>query len=174
VDFVLSEAVRILERTPATLRACLPALPEPWRRADEGPDTWSPFDVLGHLVHGERTDWIARARSILEHGEERTFEPFDRLGMRRESQGKTLEELLHEFETLRAASLRTLADWNLGPADLGRRGRHPDFGPVTLQQLLATWVVHDLGHVAQIHRVLARQYRTAVGPWKAYLPILGA
>jgi hypothetical protein len=172
VEFVLSDAVRVLQRTPSTLRAALPDLPPAWLRGDEGPETWSPYDVVGHLVHGERADWIPRARMILEHGEGRAFEPFDRFAMFRESQGKTLGDLLREFETLRAASLETLVAWNLQPADLAQRGRHPDFGPVTLEQLLATWVVHDLGHVAQIHRVLARQYGAQVGPWKAYLPVL--
>jgi hypothetical protein len=170
--FDLAEALPILERTPATLDRWLRGAPDAWVRADEGPDTFSPFDVVGHLIHGERTDWIARARMIREHGEGRPFEPFDRFGMYRESAGKTLAELLDSFAALRAANLATLRGWRLTRADLAARGRHPDLGPVTLSQLLATWVAHDLGHVAQIARVMAKRYTEAVGPWIAYLPVL--
>lgn len=172
MEFQLDEAIAILARTPATLDAWLRDLPEPWSLADEGGDSWSPLDVLGHLVHGERTDWMPRARIILEHGPVRAFEPFDRLGHRTESQGRTLAELLDEFTALRAASLDALGGLQLRPADLTRTGRHPELGIVTLEQLLAAWVVHDLGHVAQIARVLAKQCAEAVGPWRAYMPVL--
>jgi hypothetical protein len=172
MQFQLDEALAILARTPATLDAWLRDLPETWSQVNEGGDSWSPFDVLGHLVHGERTDWIPRARIILEHGPARTFAPFDHLGHRSASRGRTLPELLDEFATLRAASLDALRSLALGAADLTRAGRHPDLGIVTLEQLLATWVVHDLGHLGQIARVLAKQYAEAVGPWRAYLPVL--
>ena len=166
------EATDILSRTPATLDALLRGLPGGWIQAHEGGDTWSPFDVVGHLIHGERTDWMGRARMILEHGESRTFEPFDRLAQFRESEGRTLESLLDEFATLRARNLRDLAALELTDAHLERRGRHPAFGVVTLRQLLSTWVAHDLDHLSQIARVLARQYSDEVGPWAAYLRII--
>jgi hypothetical protein len=170
--FKMDEAVAILSRTPATLDAMLRGLPEGWIRANEGGETWSPFDVIGHLIHGERADWMARARIILEHGESRAFEPFDRLAQFRESEGRTLEQLLEEFAALRARNLGELAALGLTGEDLDRRGRHPSFGTVTLRQLLATWVAHDLDHVFQISRVLARQYTDDVGPWRAYLRII--
>lgn len=170
--FALDEAVAILSRTPATLDALLRGLPDGWTSAHEGSDTWSPFDVLGHLVHGERTDWIPRARIILEHGEARAFETFDRFAQFRESEGKTLPQLLDEFGALRRESLRALAALHLTDAALDRRGRHPALGVVTLRQLLATWVAHDLDHVVQISRVMAKQYSDAVGPWRAYLRVI--
>ncbi|HET7042612.1 MAG TPA: DinB family protein, partial [Gemmatimonadales bacterium] len=134
--------------------------------------TWSAYDIVGHLIHGERTDWIARTEHILAHGAAIPFPPFDREAMFRESAGRPLETLLAEFAGLRAASLARLDALGLGTADLARPGLHPALGPVTLRQLLATWVVHDLGHLAQIERVMAKRYREAVGPWRAYLPIL--
>lgn len=172
MDFDLDDAIRILERTPALLRTWLADLPDAWIRADEGPDTWSPFDVVGHLVDGDDTDWMTRVRRILGPPEERRFEPYDRFRHLERNRGRTLAELLDAFTTLRAENLRALAALDLGPTDLERTGIHPEFGEVTLAQLLATWVAHDLGHSAQIARVLAKQYRTAVGPWTAYLPIL--
>lgn len=172
MDFHLSAAVPVLERTPRTLRAMLAGLPPEWTGATEGPDTWSPYDVVGHLVHGERADWIPRARIILAQGPERRFPPFDRFAMLRESRGKPLAELLDEFERLRAESLSTLAGWRLTEAQLALEGEHPEFGAVTLRQLLATWVAHDLSHLAQVARVMAKQYREAVGPWRAYLAVL--
>ncbi len=172
MEFDLDEALEILNRTPATLRALLEDLPAGWTANDEGPDTWSPYDVLGHLIHGEKTDWIARARMILDHGEERTFEPFDRFAQLRAADGKSLTEQLDLFARLRARNLETLRSFELTTAQLELRGVHPDFGTVTLRQLLATWVVHDLGHIAQISRVMAKQYGGLVGPWKAYLPVL--
>jgi hypothetical protein len=170
--FDLHETREILSRTPATLRTMLADLPDAWLKNDEGPDTWNPFDVLGHLIHGEETDWMPRLRLILERGETQRFEPFDRFAQMELSQGKSAELLLDTFADLRAANLKLLADLDLQPEDLDRRGRHPDFGPVTLRQLLATWVVHDLGHVAQIARAMARRYADEVGPWRAYLPVL--
>jgi hypothetical protein len=170
--FRLDESVAVLTRTPATLDAMLRGLPEGWTNAHEGGDTWSPFDVIGHLIHCERADWVLRARIILEHGESRTFDPFNRFAQFEESKGKTLDGMLDELAALRAENLRTLAAMNLTDADLERRGRHPAFGEVTLGQLLATWTAHDLGHIAQIARAMAKQYTDAVGPWAEYLSIL--
>jgi hypothetical protein len=168
----LSEAIAVLERTPATFSALLAGLPDPWTSSNEGPDTFSAFDNVGHLIHGERTDWIARARIILEQGDNRRFEPYDRFAQVRESEGKTIAELLDEFARLRAENLATLRGWNLSDRELALEGEHPDLGAVTLRQLLATWVAHDLGHIAQTARVMAKRYREAVGPWRAYLPVL--
>jgi len=170
--FRLDEGLAVLERTPAALDALLRGLPEPFITAHEGGDSWSPFDVIGHLIHGERADWLPRVRMILEHGESRTFAPFDREAQFTASVQRTLPELLDEFAALRGAGLRDLRALNLTAADLERRGRHPVFGTVTLGQLLATWVAHDLDHVVQVSRVLARQYADAVGPWRAYLRII--
>lgn len=170
--FDMEEAVSILARTPATLDALLRNLPEGWIAAHEGADTWSPFDVVGHLIHGERTDWMPRARLILEHGEARAFDTFDRHAQFAASQGRTLASLLDEFASLRATNLADLAAIRLTEADLERRGRHPQLGTVTLRELLATWVAHDLDHLIQISRVLARQYSDEVGPWRAYLRVI--
>jgi hypothetical protein len=172
LEYSLTQATAILERTPAVLTAALDGLSDEWVHACEGPDTFSPFDVVGHLIHGERTDWIPRVRLILERGESVPFEPFDRFAMREISAGSKIGELLVEFATLRRANLEVLDGWDLAPSDLDRRGRHPELGAVTLRQLLATWVVHDLSHVAQVARVLAKQYTGQVGPWSAYHPIL--
>lgn len=150
----------------------LSGLPRQWLDADEGADTWSPYVILGHLVHGERTDWIARARIILEQGDDRRFQPFDRFAQLRDSRGKSLDDLLAEFEGLRARNLATMAEWNLRGERFDLTGEHPEFGTVTLRQLLATWVAHDLGHIAQIARVMAKQYRDEVGPWRKYLPVM--
>ncbi len=169
---VLDDAVALLARTPATLDVLLRDLPDGWSVAHEGGDTWSPFDVVGHLIHGERTDWVPRARIILEHGETRAFDTFDRLAQFAQSEDRTLASLLDEFAALRQDSLRELAALHLTDADLDRRGQHPELGAVTLRQLLATWVAHDLDHVMQISRVLARQYIDEVGPWRAYLRII--
>lgn len=170
--FVLKEAVAILARTPATLDALLRGLPDPWIAAHEGDNTWSPFDVVGHLIHGEQADWVPRARIILEHGETRPFEKFDRFAQFALAEGRTLASLLDEFAGARGQSLRELAALRLTDADLDRRGRHPELGVVTLRQLLSTWVAHDLDHVVQISRVLARQYSDEVGPWRAYLRVI--
>ncbi|HEX9952293.1 MAG TPA: DinB family protein [Rubricoccaceae bacterium] len=172
MDFDLPTGIAVLERTPNTVRALLAGLPAAWTDATEGPETWSPFDILGHLVHGERTDWVPRAQLILAQGPQRRFSPYDRFAQFRESQGKSLADLLDEFEHLRAVNLATLAGWRLTETHLALTGEHPAFGPVTLRELLATWVAHDLGHVAQTARVMAKQYREAVGPWRAYLPVM--
>ncbi|MDT5120601.1 MAG: hypothetical protein QOC96_83 [Acidobacteriota bacterium] len=167
----LKDAVAVLERTPASLSALLDGLSETWIRATEGVGTWSPHDVIGHLIHGEHTDWIPRARHILA-GETRPFEPFDRTAQFRESEGKSLSELLATFAELRRENVATLSEMNLTDDDLKRKGVHPEFGEVTLAQLLATWVVHDLDHMAQIARTMAKVYTETVGPWSAYLSIL--
>jgi hypothetical protein len=168
----LDEMVAVLERTPAVFRALLAGLPQTWTSCDEGADTFSAFDNVGHLIHGERTDWIPRARIILEHGANRRFEPYDRFAQVRESAGKSLDTLLDELADLRAANLATLRGWQLTEAQLALEGEHPALGTVTLRQLLATWVAHDLGHIAQTARVMAKRYRDDVGPWRQYLPIL--
>ena len=167
----LDDAVAILKRTPATLNALLEGLPDSWVIATEGEGTWSPFDVVGHLIHGERTDWIPRARHILA-GETQPFEPFDRNAQFAESQGKDLRELLSTFAQLRQDSIASLEAMNLKDSDFDRPGLHPELGDVTLGQLLATWVVHDLDHIAQITRTMAKVYTDATGPWSAYLSIL--
>jgi hypothetical protein len=172
VSFDLSESIAVLERTPATFRALLAGLPDAWIAADEGPDTFSPFDNVGHLIHGERTDWITRAKIILAQGSDRRFAPYDRFAQIRESQGKTLADLLDEFAGLRAQNVATLRGWNLSDRELALEGEHPELGTVTLRQLLAAWVAHDLGHVAQTTRVMAKRYREDVGPWRVYLPVL--
>ncbi|MBC7788565.1 MAG: DinB family protein [Anaerolineae bacterium] len=172
VIFQLADGIAVLERTPATFRALLAGLPDHWTATNEGPETFSPFDNVGHLIHGERKDWIPRARIILEQGANRRFEPYDRFAQVRESQGKSLTQLLDEFALLRAENLATLRGWTLSERELALEGEHPALGNVTLRQLLATWVAHDLGHVAQTTRVMAKQYREAVGPWRVYLPVL--
>ncbi|HVZ38011.1 MAG TPA: DinB family protein [Candidatus Kapabacteria bacterium] len=173
MQYDINDAVNLLGRTPAVLRAMLEGLPEEWLRCTDGLDTWSPFDVLGHLIHGERSDWIARARMILEEGPGRTFTPFDRFAQFRESTGRSVRELLDEFSELRSGNIRALQAMNLTPGDLDRQGTHPAFGPVTLRQLLATWAAHDQSHLVQIARTMARQYREEVGPWRAYLSVMG-
>jgi hypothetical protein len=165
-------AIPVLERTPGVLRALLDGLPDEWISAREGPGSWSPYDIVGHLIHGERTDWIPRAEHILRVGDAEAFPPFDRVAMFRESAGKSLGELLDTFARLRGESVARLLALALTPADLDRRGRHPELGPVTLGQHLATWLAHDLSHIRQIVRVMGRQYSDAVGPWTAYLPML--
>jgi uncharacterized damage-inducible protein DinB len=174
VDFSLDDALPVLRRTPAVLRAWLSELPDAWTTSNEGRDTWSPYDIVGHLIHGERSDWIPRAELLLAHGDSRPFVPFDRFAQFKDSRGKSLQELLDTFAELRAQNLARLESLRLTPADLERRGRHPELGPVTLAQLLATWVAHDLNHLGQIARVMGRQYTAAVGPWLAYLPLLGS
>jgi hypothetical protein len=176
-QFKLAEVVAILTRTPASLDALLRGLPDIWvhgseGRSKDGKDTWSAFAIVGHLIHGERTDWMPRARIILENGEARPFDPFDRLAQFKESQGKSLEQLLDEFARLRRQSLVALQALNLQPEDFTRRGKHPVLGVVTLSELLATWALHDLTHLHQLSRVMAHQYRDAVGPWSAYLGVL--
>jgi hypothetical protein len=168
----LPNTISLLTRTPATLNALLRDLPEAWTRRNEGEKTWSAYDIVGHLIHGERTDWMPRAKMILQFGETRAFEPFDRWAQARESEGKSLGELLDEFAHLRSENLGELRSLNLRPEDFARRGRHPALGVVTLSELLATWAAHDLTHLHQVSRVMAYQYREAVGPWSAYLGVL--
>lgn len=172
MNFDLQSAVAVLERTPNALRSLLAGLPDDWTRPNEGAETWSPFDVVGHLIDAEETNWMVRARVILEQGADRRFPAFDRLRHLSANKGKALGELLDRFAEMRARNLAELTGLRLTPAQLQLTGEHPEFGSVTLEQLLSTWVVHDLGHIAQITRVMASQYRQAVGPWQAYLPVL--
>lgn len=171
MHFSLERSMEILQRTPAVLRSLLGGLTEDWVRGNEGPGTWSPFDVVGHLIHADRTNWIPRAHAILGEGP-RTFTPFDREAMRTTDRGRSLAELLDEFDRVRAESLGLVVGMRIGVADLARTGIHPDFGEVTLRQLLATWPVHDLDHLHQISRVLAKLYADDVGPWKGFLRVL--
>jgi hypothetical protein len=172
VEHDLQHTIALLERTPAALDALLRDLPDAWTSHNEGENSWSAFDVVGHLIHGELTDWVPRAQRILESGESRAFDPFDREAQFRDSAGKSLGQLLDKFAQLRAQSLDALRALNLREDDLARRGRHPSLGTVTLSQLLATWAAHDLTHLHQLSRILAHQYREAVGPWSAYLGVL--
>ena len=171
-EFSLADAIAVLTRTPATLDALLRGLPNIWVRRNEGNDTWNAFDIVGHLISGERTDWMPRVGIMLENGEARPFDPFDRFAQLKESQDKSLEQLLDDFARLRRENLAALQALNLQHEDLTRRGRHPALGVVTLSELLATWAVHDLTHVHQLSRVMAHQYRDTVGPWRAYLGVL--
>ncbi len=168
----LRDTIALLERTPKALDGLLRGLPDAWTRKNEGGETFTAYDVVGHLIHGERDDWIPRARRILEFGESRPFDVFDRRGHLREIEGKTMEQLLDEFARVRAESLAMLRGMNIQPSDLERRGMHPALGPVTLGQLLSTWVGHDLTHLHQLSRIFAHQYREAVGPWSAYLGVM--
>jgi hypothetical protein len=172
MDFDLDLSTGVLGRTPATLRALLGGLAEPWVRGTEGPDTFSPFDVVGHLIDGEETDWIPRARIILAQGPDPRFEPYDRFRHRTRNADRSLESLLAELAQLRAANVELLRSWKLTVQQLDLPGEHPTLGRVTLRQLLGAWVVHDLGHVAQVARVMAKQYGDAVGPWVPFLPVL--
>jgi hypothetical protein len=172
MEFDLQASIDVLARTPAALQALLGGLAEPWVRGTEGPETFSPFDVVGHLIDGEETDWLPRARIILARGPDPRFEPYDRFRHRKRNVGRSLGSLLEEFARLRTANLELLRSWQLTPAELDLPGTHPSLGRVTLRQLLAGWVVHDLEHVAQVARVMAKQYRTEVGPWVPFLPIL--
>jgi hypothetical protein len=172
VDFRFDDALPVLRRTPSVVRTLLQDLPDSWTSASEGPGTWTPFDVVGHLIHGERTDWVPRVEHILRHGDHVPFPPFDREAMFEASRGRSLGELLDTFDRLRRRNLDRLAALGLTEADLARIGQHPEFGPVALAQLLSTWVAHDLGHIAQIVRTMAQQYGSAVGPWRAYLSIV--
>lgn len=172
MEFNLDHGVALLASTPGAIRQMLGTLPAAWLDATEGPETWSPYEVVGHLIHAERTDWIPRAKIILAQGSSRRFTPFDRFAQLHEGRKVPLGDLLDEFAALRAESLITLGSWQLTETQLALEGEHPEFGAVTLRQLLATWVAHDLGHIAQIARVMAKQYRDAVGPWRAYLSIM--
>ena len=172
MDFNLDRSIEILGRTPATLHALLHGIADPWVRGTEGPETFSPFDVVGHLIDGEETDWIPRARIILAQGPNTAFEPYDRFRHRSRNVGRALATLLTELGELREENVTRVRSWRLTPAQLDLRGTHPSLGPVTLRQLLATWVVHDLGHIAQVARVMAKQYGEHVGPWTGFLPVL--
>ena len=172
MEFSIDDAALLLQRTPAVIDAQLRGLPDDWVHSNEGPDTWSPFEVVGHLVHGEETDWIPRARLILSDAPDKRFTPFDRFAQQRNSAGKTLPLLLDTFARLRTENLDTLRSWNISEADLEKTGIHPEFGSVTLRQLLATWVAHDMTHIVQIARVMGKQYKTDAGPWVQYIGIL--
>lgn len=172
MEFAVDQGIAVLSRTPQVLDTLLRGLDASWIDATEGPETWSPYVVLGHLIHGERTDWIPRARIILSQGHDRRFAPYDRFAQFRESEGQTLDTLLDTFRQLRAENVHTLSAWQLTDAQLALEGEHPAFGAVTLRQLLATWVAHDLAHMVQITRVMAKQYREAVGPWREYLSVM--
>lgn len=168
----LEQTMALLQRTPGALNVLLRDLPEPWTHRNEGENTWSVFDVVGHLIHAEHVDWIPRAKMIMQFGETRAFEPFDRWAQVKASEGKSLTELLDEFARLRTEALGELRAMNVHPEDLERRGRHPALGVVTLSELLATWATHDMTHLHQISRIMAYQYRELVGPWGAYLGVL--
>lgn len=172
MHFELESSIAVLGRSPATLRALLDGLREPWTRGTEGPDTFSPFDVIGHLIDGEETDWIPRARIMLAKGPDLRFAPYDRFRHRARNAGRSLKSLLAEFTRLRSENLDLLRSWKLTAQELDLPGEHPSLGRVTLRQLLAAWVVHDLGHLAQVARVMAKQYRDEVGPWVPFLPVL--
>jgi len=172
LTFELADALCLLGRTPAVLREWIADLPAEWTALDEGPGSWSAGQIVGHLVHGERTDWMVRVEHILSGDASLPFEPFDREGMTEDTHGKSTEELIHTFKELRESNLIRLRGLNLDDDDLERRGLHPELGPVTLRQLLATWVAHDLAHLGQIARVMAKQYRDEVGPWRQLLPLL--
>ena len=172
MHFDLDLSIDVLRRTPATLQVLLGDLAEPWIRGTEGRDTFSPFDVVGHLIDGEETDWIPRARIILARGPNPRFEPYDRFRHRGRNAGCSLQSLLDEFAQLRAGNLELLRSWRLTEAELDLPGEHPSLGRVTLRELLAAWVVHDLGHLAQVARVMAKQYRDEIGPWVPYLPVV--
>lgn len=170
--FELNKSIEILERTPRVMSALLDGLNDEWITNNEGPETWTPYDVIGHLIHGEKTDWLVRANIILSDKPNKTFAPFDRFAQFEQSKGKSITQLLKEFQELRNRNLAELRSKNLLPEDLARTGIHPSFGSVTLGHLLATWVAHDLGHIAQITRVMAKQYKDEVGPWREFLPVL--
>lgn len=172
MNFDLPLSIDVLRRTPGVLHEMLHGIDASWGRATEGAETFSPFDVVGHLIDGEETDWIPRARIILAGGDDPRFEPYDRFRHLERNAGRSLESLLEEFATLRAESLATLEGWRLGERELELPGNHPGLGRVTLRHLLAAWVVHDLGHIAQVSRVMAKQYRDELGPWVPYLPVV--
>lgn len=172
MTFEINKAIEILSRTPTILETMLNGLSDDWLRNNEGEGTWSPYDVVGHLIHGEKTDWIPRAKIILSDSENKTFEPFDRFAQMNTREEKTITELISEFKTLRAQTINELIRLQITETDFFKEGIHPELGRATLKGLLSTWVVHDLGHIAQISRVMAKQYASEVGPWKAYLGIL--
>ena len=172
MKFNLDETIEVLSRTPGVLKVLLNDLSHNWVHNNEGSETWSPYDVVGHLIHGEKTDWITRAKIILDYGESRPFDSYDRFAQFEASKGKSIEELLEEFTALREQNIKTLREFKLTENDFRKTGKHPKFGKVTLEELLATWAVHDFNHIGQIARTMAKQYDAEVGPWKEYLSIL--
>ena len=172
MKYSITRSLEILERTPAVLQSLLAGLNDDWIMPNEGPETFSPYDVVGHLIHGEKTDWTARAKMILEFGNTKTFERWDRVAMYEESQGKTMQQLLDEFAAIRKENMNWFKSLNLAENDLDKKGMHPVLGDVTLRNLLATWVAHDLTHLAQITRVMAKQYKEEMGPWPEFFRIL--
>lgn len=172
MEFEIKKAKEILERTPVVLNNLLAGLSEEWTRQNEGPDTWSPYDVIGHLIHGENTDWIPRAQVILSESDDKNFVPFDRFAQFENSKGKSTNDLLAEFTSLRKSNLQVLDSMDINEDNLKKTGIHPEFGAITLKQLLSCWVAHDLGHIVQISRVMAKQYKEEVGPWTKYLKVL--
>lgn len=172
MKFSIEKSLEILRRTPVVIDTMLRGLSDEWTQNNEGPETWSPFDIVGHLIHGEKTDWIPRMEIILSDQSDKTFKPFDMHAHFTESEGKSLQELLDEFKTIRHQNIQNLKSKRLSEEDLDKKGIHPEFGKVTLRETLSTWAVHDLNHIAQISRVMAKQYQTEVGPWKKYLGIL--
>ena len=172
MNYTIKEAAQLLERTPVVLRALLTGLANGWTMSNEGPDTFSPYDILGHLIHGEKTDWATRAKIILAFGVSKPFTPWDRFAQYEESKGKTLDQLLDEFEAIRKENMQWFNSLDLSESDLDKKGMHPKLGEVTLRNLLSTWVVHDLTHIAQITRVMAKQYKEEMGPWPEFFRIL--
>ncbi|MGH1364558.1 MAG: DinB family protein [Calditrichia bacterium] len=172
MPFKLQDSINIISRTPAVLEALLSDLPEAWLRSNEGKDTWSPYDIVGHLIHGEKTDWVVRTKIILANSGNKQFESFDRFAQEKEDNSRSIEILLAEFRELRAQNIQEFKSLQISEIDLRKKGIHPELGEVSLQQLLATWVVHDLGHIAQISRVMAKQYGSEVGPWMEYIGVL--
>ena len=172
MKYTTNEAIQVLEKTPLVLRSLLSGLADGWIMSNEGPDTFSPYDVIGHLIHGEKTDWATRAKIILAFGISKPFTPWDRFAQYEESKGKNLHQLLDEFEAVRKENMQWFTSLNLTEADLDKTGMHPKLGEVTLKNLLSTWVVHDLTHIAQITRVMAKQYKEEMGPWPEFFKIL--
>jgi len=172
MKFDLNNSIEVLEKTPIILESYLSGLSNNWLKNNEGKNTWSPYDIIGHLIFGEKTDWIIRTKTILSKSENKIFEPFDRFAQLKENKNKSISELITEFKDLRKSNLKELKSLNITNKDYGLKGIHPELGEVTLEQLISTWVVHDLGHISQISRVMAKQYKTNVGPWKTYLGIL--
>jgi DinB superfamily len=172
LKYNLERSYEILERTPRVFRELLSGIGEEWTTSNEGPDTFSPYDVIGHLIHGEKTDWVPRAKIILEHGVSKPFTPYDRFAQIEESRGKTLDQLLDEFQKMRTENLKWFGALTLSEVELDKKGMHPGLGEVSLRNLLVTWVVHDLTHIAQVGRVMAKQYREEMGPWPAYFRVL--
>ncbi|WP_407524030.1 DinB family protein [Lacibacter sp. MH-610] len=172
MNYSVTASVQVLERTPVVLKALLEGIDDSWVMNDEGPETFSPYDVIGHLIHGEKTDWVPRAKIILEQGLSKPFEPYDRFAQYEESKGKSVVQLLQEFERVRKQNVQWLQSLNLTNEDLEKKGMHPSLGEVSLKNLLSTWVVHDLTHIAQITRVMAKQYKEEMGPWPSFFRIL--